>query len=80
MAERSLELNGLKLPYSDLASEVTRRRFTMASREETFTRKPEEARVKLFDLDVDQVPPWGMADPPVPPAPPPSPAEDPHVS
>lgn len=32
MAERSLEHNDLKLPYSDLASEVTRRRFTMASR------------------------------------------------
>lgn len=32
MSERSLQNNGLKLPYRDLASEVTRRRFTMASR------------------------------------------------
>ncbi|XP_045041725.1 myocilin opposite strand protein [Desmodus rotundus] len=80
MSERSLQNNGLKLPYRDLASEVTRRRFTMASREEMFAKKPEEAGVMLFDLDLDQVPPQGMADSPVPPAPPPSPAEDPQVS
>nr|KAF6413787.1 myocilin opposite strand [Molossus molossus] len=74
MAQKSPVGNSLNLLYKDLASEVTRRRFTMATREETFTQTCEEAK-EMFS-DSDQVPSPGTTDPPVPPAPPPSPAED----
>ncbi|XP_066227614.1 myocilin opposite strand protein [Saccopteryx leptura] len=80
MAQKSPTDNGLSLPYRDLASEVTRRRLTMTTREETFPGRPDEAREMLSHLDLDQVSPLGVADPSVPPAPPPSPAEDPSVS
>ncbi|KAF6293298.1 myocilin opposite strand [Rhinolophus ferrumequinum] len=80
MAQKRPTRNGTHFPYEDLASEVTRRRVTMITREEMLTKKSDEAREKLSDLGLEQAPPAGTADPPVPPAPPPSPAEDPKVS
>ncbi|KAM5200610.1 myocilin opposite strand protein [Hipposideros larvatus] len=80
MAQKSPTRNGMNLPYEDLASEVTRRRVTMTTREEMFTKKSDEAREMQSDLGLEQTPPPGTADPTVPPAPPPSPAEDPKAS
>ncbi|XP_040490528.1 myocilin opposite strand protein [Ursus americanus] len=69
MAQKSPTVKGNNLPYGDLASEVTRRRVTMATREERFTKKSDEAREIPSALDLEKVP----AEPP---APPPSPVED----
>ncbi|XP_030887147.1 myocilin opposite strand protein [Mirounga angustirostris] len=75
MAQKSPTVNGNNLPYGDLASEVTRRRVTMATREERFTKKTDEAREMPSTLDLEQVP-ASVAGPAEPPAPPPSPVED----
>ncbi|XP_058394084.1 myocilin opposite strand protein [Diceros bicornis minor] len=80
MAQKSPTGKSINLPIGDLASEVTRRRFTMTTREERFTKKGDEAREMLSSLDLEQVPPPGTAGPTVPPPPPPSPAEDSQVS
>uniref|UniRef100_A0A8C8Z4B4 Myocilin opposite strand n=1 Tax=Prolemur simus TaxID=1328070 RepID=A0A8C8Z4B4_PROSS len=75
MAQRSPEVNAINLPYKDLASEVTRRRVTMDTREEIITRKSDEAKETLSRLGSEQALPPGVAHREVPPAPPPSPAE-----
>ncbi|XP_034523619.1 myocilin opposite strand protein isoform X2 [Ailuropoda melanoleuca] len=69
MAQKNPTVKGNNLPYGDLASEVTRRRVTMATREERFTKKSDEAREIPSALDLEKVPAET-------PAPPPSPVED----
>ncbi|XP_044122211.1 myocilin opposite strand protein [Neovison vison] len=75
MAQKSLTGHANDLPYGDLASEVTRRRVTMATGEEISTKKSDEAGEMPPTLDSEQGP-AGVAGPSEPPAPPPSPAED----
>ena len=75
MAQKSPTISGNNLPYGDLTSEVTRRRVTMATRKERFTKKSDEARVISSPLDLEQVP-SSVAGPTEPLAPPPSPVED----
>ena len=75
MAQKSPTVNGNNLPYGDLASEVTKRRVTTATRKERFTKKSDEARAISSPLDLEQVP-SSVAGPTEPPAPPPSPVED----
>ncbi|XP_070122521.1 myocilin opposite strand protein [Equus caballus] len=80
MAQQSPTGKGIDLPIRDLALEVTRRRFTLTTREEMFTKKGDEAQEMLSDSDLEQVGPPGTEGPAVPPPPPPSPAEDSEVS
>ncbi|XP_023062814.1 myocilin opposite strand protein [Piliocolobus tephrosceles] len=80
MAQKSSADNGINLPYKDLTSEVTRRRVTMTTRKEIITQKSDEAKEMLSHLDLEQTPPPRRTHLTVPPAPPPSPAEDPTVS
>ncbi|XP_057581725.1 myocilin opposite strand protein-like [Hippopotamus amphibius kiboko] len=76
MAEKVSMGNSINLPYRDLASEVTRRRITITTRGERFTKKTDEAREIPSDVDSGQTPPPSAAGSEVPPAPPPSPTED----
>ncbi|KAB1261023.1 Myocilin opposite strand protein [Camelus dromedarius] len=81
MAEKGPISTSMNFRYGDLASEVTRRRITMTTREEILTPTSDEAREILSDVDPEPVPPPpSAASPEVPPAPPPSPAEDPSIS
>ncbi|XP_032718959.1 myocilin opposite strand protein [Lontra canadensis] len=75
MAQKSPAVHTNNLPYGDLASEVTRRRVTMATGEEISTKISDEAGEMSPTLDSEQGP-AGRAGPSEPPAPPPSPAED----
>ncbi|XP_038357681.1 myocilin opposite strand protein-like isoform X1 [Canis lupus familiaris] len=75
VAQKSPTINGNNLPHGDLASKVSRRRVTMATRKERFTKKSDEARAISSTLDLEQVP-SSVASPTEPPAPPPSPVED----
>uniref|UniRef100_A0A2K6MKY6 Myocilin opposite strand n=2 Tax=Rhinopithecus TaxID=542827 RepID=A0A2K6MKY6_RHIBE len=79
MAQKRSADNGINLPYKDLTSEVTRRRVTMTTRKEIITQKSDEAKEMLFHLDLEQTPPPRRTHLTVPPAPPPSPAEDPTM-
>ncbi|XP_049731681.1 myocilin opposite strand protein [Elephas maximus indicus] len=78
MAQKVPASDSLNIPYEDLASEVTRRRSTMFTREETSSKKSCKAKEGLSNSDSDskEVPHPSKAYPTVPPAPPPSPAED----
>ena len=66
MAQKRPSVNGKNLPYGDLASEVTRRTVTTATKEERFTKKSDEAREMPSTLDLEQVPASvaGPAEPP----------------
>ncbi|PNJ42711.1 myocilin opposite strand protein [Pongo abelii] len=80
MAQKSPANSSINLPYKDLTSEVTRRRVTMITRKEIITQKSDEAKEILSHLDLEQAPPPRRTHLAVPPAPPPSPAEDPTLS
>ncbi|XP_030680999.1 myocilin opposite strand protein [Nomascus leucogenys] len=80
MAQKSPANNSINLLYKDLTSEVTRRRVTMIRRKEIITQKSDEAKEMFSHLDLEQVPPPRRTHLTVPPAPPPSPAEDPMLS
>ncbi|XP_044904796.1 myocilin opposite strand protein [Felis catus] len=76
MARKSTTDHDNNLLYGgDLGSEVSRRRVTMAPREERFTKKSDEAREMLSNLDLEQVH-SSRAGPTVPPAAPSPPVED----
>ncbi|XP_046285923.1 myocilin opposite strand protein [Marmota monax] len=77
MAQKSPVDPSIELPYRDLASEVTRRRVTMDRREDVVTKKGYEAGESLSHVGTEQTPPPRKTYLTVPPAPPPSPAEDP---
>ncbi|XP_064239442.1 myocilin opposite strand protein-like [Aotus nancymaae] len=77
MAQKSPVDTTINLPYKDLTSEVTRRRVIMTTRKERITQKSDEAKTLL---DWEQAPPPHRTHLRVPPAPPPSPAEDPTDS
>uniref|UniRef100_A0A2K5JQZ6 Uncharacterized protein n=1 Tax=Colobus angolensis palliatus TaxID=336983 RepID=A0A2K5JQZ6_COLAP len=79
MTQKSSADNGINLPYKDLTSEVTRRRVTMTMRKEIITQQSDEAKEMLSHLDLEQTPPPRRTHLTVPPAPPPSPAEDPTM-
>uniref|UniRef100_A0A8C9MAN4 Uncharacterized protein n=1 Tax=Panthera tigris altaica TaxID=74533 RepID=A0A8C9MAN4_PANTA len=75
MARKSTTDHDNNLLYGgDLGSEV-RRRVTVAPREERFTKKSDEAREMLSNLDLEQVH-SSRAGPTVPPAPLSPPVED----
>nr|XP_044999554.1 myocilin opposite strand protein [Jaculus jaculus] len=74
MAQRSPAENRINLPYSDLASEVNKRRVAMATRNEKITKKKDESRELPSCLGMEQEPSPSKAYTMVPPAPPPSPA------
>ncbi|KAL2771303.1 myocilin opposite strand protein [Daubentonia madagascariensis] len=76
MAQKSSEVDAINLHYKDLASEVTRRRVTMTTREEIITKKSDEARETPSNLGPEQALPPHLTHLTVPPAPPPSPAEE----
>ncbi|XP_027623919.1 myocilin opposite strand protein-like [Tupaia chinensis] len=80
MAQKNPKDNGITFPYRDLASEVTRRRVTMTTREEIITKESDDAREMHTHEDLERDPSPSMAHPTVPHAPPPSPAEDPTAS
>uniref|UniRef100_A0A667HL47 Uncharacterized protein n=1 Tax=Lynx canadensis TaxID=61383 RepID=A0A667HL47_LYNCA len=75
MARKSTTDHDNNLLYGgDLGSEVSRRRVTVAPREERFTKKSDEAREMISNLD-EQVR-SSRAGPAVPPAAPSPPVED----
>ncbi|XP_035135998.1 myocilin opposite strand protein [Callithrix jacchus] len=79
MAQKSPVDTTINLPYKDLTSEVTRRRVMMTTRKEIITQKSDEVKM-LSHLDWERAPPPHRTHLRVPPAPPPSPAEDPTDS
>ncbi|XP_045311765.1 myocilin opposite strand protein [Leopardus geoffroyi] len=76
MARKSTTDHDNNLLYGgDLGSKVSRRRVTVAPREERFTKKSDEAREMISNLDLEQVR-SSRAGPTIPPAAPSLPAED----
>uniref|UniRef100_A0A2K6EFQ4 Uncharacterized protein n=1 Tax=Propithecus coquereli TaxID=379532 RepID=A0A2K6EFQ4_PROCO len=76
MAQKSPEASAINRRYKDLASEVTRRRGAMTTREEIITKKSDEAREMPSYPGSEQALPPHEPHCTVPPAPPPSPAEE----
>uniref|UniRef100_A0A5F9DNR1 Myocilin opposite strand n=1 Tax=Oryctolagus cuniculus TaxID=9986 RepID=A0A5F9DNR1_RABIT len=82
MAQKSLKNKSVTFPYEDLASEVTRRRVTMTTREEVFSTDRDATLEMLLysQSDSEEAVPACTAYLGVPPAPPPSPAKNPTDS
>ncbi|XP_063095952.1 myocilin opposite strand protein [Cavia porcellus] len=76
MERRSAVNHTINFPYQDLASEVTRRRDAMATREEMITKKNNDARERVYHSDTETEASPRKTDLMVPPPPPPSPAEE----
>uniref|UniRef100_A0A8C5Y2Y3 Myocilin opposite strand n=1 Tax=Microcebus murinus TaxID=30608 RepID=A0A8C5Y2Y3_MICMU len=76
MAQKGPEAPAAGLHYEDLASEVTRRRVTMSTREEIVTKESEDGQETPSHPGLEQEPPPDGARCDIPPAPPPSPTEE----